>query len=214
MPKGQSVSYSEVELGFIKNHSTLTRKELTNLFNATFNRDVSMANISSLCKRNKWLTGRGGRFAKGKVPWIKGKKMAQTSNQIATQFKKGREPHNAKYLGHRRITKDGYIEVSINQKNKYTGYARMYVSEHRHKWQQVHGNIPPGHCLRCLDGNKQNTDPDNWILVTRAQNAILTKNGYTVIPKKLQKSIMLSIELQCKLLELRKNQKNKNTHTS
>ncbi|MFD2646388.1 HNH endonuclease signature motif containing protein [Devosia albogilva] len=84
-----------------------------------------------------------------------------------TQFRKGQEPHNTKYLGHERINKDGYVEISVAQTNPHTGYGRRYVHKHVHLWTQKNGPVPEGHALKCLDGNKLNTDPSNWEAIPR-----------------------------------------------
>ena len=36
------------------------------------------------------------------------------------------------------------------------------------RWEEVNGPIPDGHCLKCVDGNKSNTDPKNWLSIPRA----------------------------------------------
>ncbi len=50
------------------------------------------------------------------------------------------------------------------------------MRQHRHRWQQEHGPIPAGYLLRCRDGDTLNTDPANWRLVSKAENARLNHN--------------------------------------
>nr|WP_282576146.1 HNH endonuclease [Sinorhizobium meliloti] len=52
--------------------------------------------------------------------------------------------------------------ISIDQKNPHTGFERRYVLKHRYLWEQKNGPLPAGTRLRCLDGDRQNTDPSNW----------------------------------------------------
>ena len=114
-------------------------------------------------------------FPKNHVPFNKGKKQSdymsekQISRSKATRFKKGNIPHNTKYDGHERITKDGYIEVRIEIGN--------YRLKHLVEWERKKGKLPKGHCLWCIDGNKMNTSPDNWELITRKEN--LKRNVHT-----------------------------------
>lgn len=168
MTKGRSIAYSEEELAWIEKNKTMPRKEAHALFVNIFGRpDVSRTNFNALCKRKGWFTGRTGHFSKGHTPDNKGKKMPFNARNAATQFKKGHKPHNTKYEGHERITVDGYVEISINETNPHTGFERRYVLKHRHLWEQKHGPLPDDHCLKCLDGNRQNTDPSNWESIPR-----------------------------------------------
>lgn len=173
--KGRSIPYSAEELVYIQSVSKWARDEAHAAFCQKFRRDdVSLKNFNALCKRNGWLTGRTGCFTKGMTPANKGKKCEPGKgglhpNARRTQFKKGNLPHNTSYLGHERIDpKDGYVYISIAEKNPHTGYERRYVLKHVWLWEQANGTIADGHCLKCLDGDKLNTDPSNWEMIPRA----------------------------------------------
>jgi len=168
--KGRAIPYSAAELAWIEENCAFTRRDLHRFFVMFFGRtDVAVKDLKALCSRKGWKTGRDGRFPKGSIPPNKGRKgMPMHPNCAATQFRKGQLPHNTKWLGHERVSKDGYVEISIAETNPYTGYDRRYVLKHRHLWEQAHGPLPAGMCLKCLDGNKQNTDPANWEAVPRA----------------------------------------------
>lgn len=167
--KGQSIHYTHAELAWIKANCTKPRREAVAEFCKTFGRtDVSLQNFHALCKRNGWMTGRTGCYEKGSISHNKGKKMPFNANNARTQFKKGNLPHNANYLGHERVSKDGYVEISIDQINPHTGYERRYVLKHRHMWEQKNGSLADGMCLKCIDGNRLNADPSNWEPMPRA----------------------------------------------
>lgn len=175
--KGRSIFYSKTELSWIEEHKTLSRRDAHARFCAKFGRpDVSYENYVALCKRNGWLTGRTGKYEPGMVPANKGKKMPFNANSARTQFKKGDRPANTKYLGHERLHKDGYIYISVDQKNPHTGYHHRYVLKHKYLWEQINGKVPRGMCLKCLDDNRQNTDPSNWELIPRGALPFL--NGH------------------------------------
>lgn len=198
--KGTRIVYSESELAWIHEHHTWSRKDLHQAFVQKFNRtDVSQSNLTSLCKRKGWLTGRDGRFVPGQESWNKGKSMPSHPNSARTQFKKGQEPHNTKHLGHRRISKDGYVEVSVAETNPHTGYQRRYVQEHRHRWEQANGPVPEGHALKCLDGDRTNTEPSNWEAVPRGMLPRLsgrwTGLPYDSAPAELKPTIMATAKL-------------------
>lgn len=198
--KGRHIPYSEAELAFIYERRTLTRAELHAAFAAEFGRaDVSCATLAGLCKRKGWSTGRTGRFTPGAAPHNKGKPMPFHPNSAATRFKKGRLPHNTKWAGHERISKDGYVEISVEEPNPHTGFERRYVQKHRWLWEKENGPVPEGHALKCLDGNRLNTDPANWKAIPRAMLPRLGGRfgrGYDAAPAEIKPTIMAVTELE------------------
>ncbi len=169
--KGRAIEYLPEELAWIEAHKDWPRATQHSGFCFRFGRtDVSLGAISNLCKRKGWLTGRTGCFVRGQEPPNKGKFMPPEvrAKCAATMFKKGNLPHNTRYLGHERVTKDGYVQVSIAEANPHTGFERRYVLKHVHEWEALNGPVPPGMCLKSRDGNRQNTDPANWEPIDRA----------------------------------------------
>jgi hypothetical protein len=172
--KGRSIPYNADEMAWLEANRLLPIAEYHAAFSQEFGReDVSAVNLHALRKRKGWRTGRTGQFAKGQEPMNKGKpclpgKGGRHPNARKTQFRKGNTPHNTNYLGHERVSKDGYVEISIDERNPHTGYERRYVLKHRYVWEQQNGPLPDGMFLKCLDGNKQNTDSANWELLPRA----------------------------------------------
>ena len=114
--------------------------------------------------RLKKLTSSGiaYRFPKGHTSWNKGKKMQSVGRMAETQFKKGNVPHNVKFDGYERITKDGYIEVRVKM--------GKFKLKHRVVWESVNGPVPRDSCVVFKDGNKLNCDIENLELITRAEN--------------------------------------------
>lgn len=175
--KGHWITYSPRELAWIKRHRTTVRRIAHAKFVDKFNRpDVQLEDFKHLCQRKGWATGRTGCFPKGQTPFNKGKTMPFNANRARTQFQPGHEPRNIKYLGHERINVDGYTEISIAETNPHTGYWRRYVPKHKYLWEQQHGPVPPGHFLKSKDGNRLNTDPSNWIVLSRSLQPFL--NGH------------------------------------
>lgn len=195
MSKGHHIRYTAAQLAFLKRRRKLPRREVHAVFVKRFRRkDVALDNIKSLYWREGWDTGRTGCFEKGIVPANKGKKMPFNANSAKTQFKKGGLPANTKYLGHERVTKDNYVEISVDQTNPHTGYERRYVLKHRWLWEKLHGPVPTGMCLKCKT-DRLNTDPSNWELIPRAMlprlNGRFGRN-YDAAPAEL-KPVMLAI---------------------
>jgi len=206
--KGKRIKYSKAELRWLKANCTLPVAEYYRAFRARFGpRKISAANLHALRKRKGWKTGRTGCFEKGNVPHNAGKKCppgrgGRHPNARKTQFKKGNLPHNTHYLGHERISKDGYIEISVDQTNPYTGFERRYVLKHRWLWEQANGPVPDGMVLKSKDGNRLNTDPSNWGLIPRA---MLPRLGgrfgrrYDQAPDELKPTIMAVAKLEHQL---------------
>jgi hypothetical protein len=166
--KGSRLFYSSRELAWIKHQCAMPRRDAQALFCRLFSRpDVSLNSFKQLCVRKGWTTGRTGCFPTGCTPHNLGKTMPSHANSAKNHFQKGHLPHNTRYLGHERLTKDGYVEISIAETNPHTGYCRRYVLKHRHLWEQQHGPVPAGHILKCLDGNRRHTDSSNWIALPR-----------------------------------------------
>lgn len=204
--KGRQIIYSARELAFIERRCTINRAQLHAKFVAKFARhDVSLAHLNSLCKRKGWFTGRTGQLEKGNVPHNKGKPhpAARCPNSARHQFKKGNLPHNTNYLHHERVSKDGYVEVSIAETNPHTGFERRYVLKHRWLWEAEHGPVPEGMCLKCL-GEQTNTAPSNWELVPRALLPRLNGRfgrGYDDAPSELKPTIMAVVKIEHQIRE-------------
>ncbi|KQV83311.1 hypothetical protein ASC90_21965 [Rhizobium sp. Root1220] len=180
--------------------------------------DVSAGNLHALRKRRGWKTGRTGHFAAGQTPFNKGKICppgtgGRHPNARKTQFKKGDTPHNTNYLGHERVSKDGYVEVSIDDINPHTGYERRYVLKHLHEWEKANGPVPDGMCLKCVNGNRLNTDPSNWLPIPRG--VLPRLNGgratrvmaYDTAPDELKPVLMTIARVEQRTSELRRKRK-------
>ncbi len=147
MTSGRHNSYSDAELAWLKERATIPRAQLHAEFCATFDRqDVSRVALDGLMKRKRWMTGRLG-------------------------FEKGHVPHSQNFIGHERLNKDGYVEISVAEPNPFSRSDqsdRRYVLKHKRLWEAENGPVPEGHCLKCIDGDKTNTNPANWLAVPRA----------------------------------------------
>jgi hypothetical protein len=172
--KGRAIRYSAEETAWLEANRTLPIGEYARRFNETFGRDVAAQNLHALRKRKGWKTGRTGCFEKGQVSHNKGKKCepdrgGNHPNARKTQFRKGERRGVAvklwKPVGTERIAKDGYLERKVNND---LPLQRRWRAVHLVEWEAVNGPVPEGHCLKCLDGNKLNTSPDNWACIPRA----------------------------------------------
>ena len=165
--------YSKIEDEFlINNVKGITLKELTNRFNKEFGLNVKESSISNRKITLGIKSGIvGGQFVKGQIPHNKGKKMSPHlyEKAKATMFKKGHIPKNHREVGSERINRDGYIEIKVAEPNKWK-------LKHRCVYESTYGNIPIGHKLIFADGNKQNIEIKNLILVSNAEQLIMNRN--------------------------------------
>ncbi len=168
--KGRTILYSEAELAWLKERATTPRRELHAEFCATFERDdVSLTNLKALMKRKGWMTGRTGFFQKGSVPANKGQKGFYPPGSEKGWFTKGKRCGVAaklyKSIGTERLSKEGYVERKIHDGMPLQS---RWHAVHIIRWEELNGPVPDGHCLKCIDGNKTNTDPANWVAIPRA----------------------------------------------
>lgn len=168
--KGRAISYSEAELLWIRGHRDWPRAKAHAAFDARFERpDVSLTNYKALCKRKGWLTGRTGCFEPGQVPPNKGRKgycaPGSEKGWFRTGERRGVAERLYKPIGTERVSKDGYLERKIHDGMPLQSRWRAV---HLIRWEAENGPVPKGHCLKSVDGDRSNTDPENWIPVPRA----------------------------------------------
>lgn len=146
--------------------------------------EIQKENGKRLCE-----LGVNNQFEKGHTPYNKGMKQEEymTPEMIertkATRFKKGHKPWNMKYDGavtirhaHEERGEPPYMWIRIAK-----GDWMLY---HRHLWEQEHGSIPDKHILRCKSGNTLDPRPENWEMITMAENVRRNHN-----PEKVSKAM-------------------------
>lgn len=169
--------YTEDEHTFLREYIPgHTVREITAEFNRRFENPITEGRIKGYMARKKIKNGFTGRFEKGHPSHNKGKHPPSVGRMAETQYKKGHLPHNTKPIGYERITAEGYIEVKVRMRKSKPRSNDNFEFKHRIVWRQTHGEIPEGHCLVFLDGNKQNCELENLALVTREELSKLNKS--------------------------------------
>lgn len=172
--RGSSTLFTPAQIAWAKANAKMPGDQYAAAFNRRFRTKHAADVLIRLRKRRGWKTGRSGRFEKGAIPHNKGKpcppgKGGRHPNARRTQFKKGSRSGRAVALyqpiGAERWSKEGYRERKIHDGLPMQSRWRAV---HLIRWEELHGAIPAGHCLKCLDGDKGNTDPANWELIDRA----------------------------------------------
>lgn len=164
--------YSVEEIEYLREISYgRSSKEIAEMYNGKFGLNINEKVLSSTRKRYGITTGRTGHFKKGQESWNKGIKGYMGANK--TSFKKGNIPPNRVPIGTERLSKDGYIEVKI-QDGKLN---RNWKFKHVLIWEEHNGPVPDGNCIIFGDGNNRNFELDNLICVSRQQLLILNNNN-------------------------------------
>jgi hypothetical protein len=190
------ILYTAEQLDYVKSNCTLERKELTKRFNEKFNTSISVDNISGLCKRNKWKTGRTGCFEKGSVPPNKGTKGLTGANR--TSFKKGQEIWNRKPIGYERIDKkDGYVHIKIAEPN-------VFALKHRHEWEKHYGPIPDSHVVAFKNQDKTDCRIENLILMSRPEMLRYAKSFHRLSNPTTNETCLIMAKVKTKAAQLKK----------
>lgn len=205
--KGRWISYTDDQLAWLAANRDLPRADLHAAFQQTFDRpDVSRANLTAICKRKGWLTGRSGQFPKGNTSHNAGQKGVRYAGSEKGWFKKGERRGRAsrmhKPIGTERMSKSGYLERKINEDMPF---QRRWRAVHIVNWEAIHGPLPAGMALKSLDGNRLNTDPANWQLVPRALLPRLngkSGRGYDAAPVEIKPTILAIARLEHKARQL------------
>ena len=173
--KGRQIIYSATELAWLEENRLMVISDYHQAFCAAFSRDdVSLVNLHALRKRKGWRTGRTGYFVLGQEAPNKGRRCPEGTggrhpNARRTQFTKGERRGVAiklyKPIGTERFSKEGYLERKIHDGLPLQSRWRAV---HLVNWEALNGPVPEGHALKCLDGNRSNTDPGNWEALPRA----------------------------------------------
>ncbi|MFW5908032.1 MAG: HNH endonuclease signature motif containing protein [Desulfosalsimonas sp.] len=188
---------TEEQANFLReNYPHHDRRELLKNLNERFSLNIQPNQLKAFLSNHKIHSGRSGQFNKGATPWNKGKYGYMGANR--TSFKPGQEPPTAKPLWHERTGKDGYIEISVPERNPHTGCPRRFKHKHVWIWEQANGPAPDGHAIIFKDGDKRNFNIDNLELVSRNELLCMNLYRYSEYPEELKPSILAMAKLEAK----------------
>ena len=206
--------YTHEELEYLRNNysnnsssfiADALNRSLRSVYNQAYNLGLKktaefLTSTDSGMFRKGSTIGSEYRFPKGHRPANKGKKMPAEvyAKAAATMFKKGHKPANYKPIGTERITEYGYVEIKIEDPNKW-------MPKHRLLYEQHYGiTIPKGHKCIFLDGNKQNFSIDN--LVVESPAMAIQRNTIHRYPEEIKTAIKIHSKLSNTIKKLTHNE--------
>ena len=166
---------------FIKaNAKGIGNAELTDMFNKEFGTSFTVKQIENYKSRNGISSGLTGHFPKGHVPVNKGKKMSKElyDKAKATMFKSGHKPANTRPVGTIEKRSDTYWWKKIGEDK--VPARRNWKQIHRILWEEANGPVPEGHVIIFKDGNTDNLDLDNLMMVTMQERLLMARHGLFV----------------------------------
>ena len=143
-------------------------KEMTELIRKNLEMEYTVQQVKSFYHNHNLNSGITGRFEKGHISHNKGKKMSHEMYEKAkaTMFKPGNRPHNAKEVGTIVLDGTGYYKIKVAEPNHWE-YC------HRREWEKNNGKIPEGMLVTFKDGNIENWNIENLMLITKEENAFI-----------------------------------------
>ncbi|MBR1715609.1 MAG: HNH endonuclease [Treponema sp.] len=199
-PKGDSELFPRAIREFIReNNKGKTAVQLQELLNCTFGREYSVQQIKSIRGRMHLDSGLRGYFEKGHIPANKGKKGVWHKGCEKTWFKKGQMPHNHVAVGTEVMTTDGYLKIKIAEPN-------VWAFKHIMEWEKYHGEVPEGMLISFKDGDHYNCSIENLMCITRAEHAILNRQGMRSSSPEVTETALVLAKVKHKIREISKEQ--------
>lgn len=201
LPAGRPTElYPEEIREFIKeNHVGVGPKDMADLLNKTFGKSYTRMQMKSYYGNNNINSGLDGKFERGHKSWNKGLKGVVTGG-VQTQFKKGNKPHNRVPIGTERIDVDGYTYVKIQDGHGNKNWKLKHVLI----WESENGPVPQGHVIIFGNGNKNDLNKENLILISQKQLLIMNKNGLIRSDAELTKTGLIIADIYSKIHERKK----------
>lgn len=195
-PKGtRMVRWNKAQLEFLREYYPKhPANELVVLLNKRFHLKRTVKQIQSAAKRHGIKSGRDGRFKPGNKPHPD----AKPKGANKTSFVKGNKPHNWNPVGHLRWYGSGkhkYLQIKLTDTRNT---LKDYVEVHRLIWFQHNGPIPEGHNVIFRDGDKTNFKPENLMLVSRKDHAMMCKMGFYDGVSETKDAALLLVQIQRK----------------
>lgn len=177
IPKGYSPKYPEGMEAFIRSIAEgRTTQEISQMVEERFGISFPENACRAYKKNHKIKSNLDYKFQKGHIPDNKGKKMSEQQYEKCkgTMFQKGNVPINQMRVGECTHTTDGYLIKKVQMQGSQ---RERFVFVHRETWEQHNGPVPAGKMIGFLDGNKDNCDISNLVLLDNQENLELNRSN-------------------------------------
>ena len=180
-----------------------TAEEIRIMIKQEFGIELTPAQVKGLRGRHGINNGIDCRFKKGQVAPNKGVKMSPElyAKCAPTMFKKGHVPRNHRPVGSERVSCDGYIEIKVAEPN-------IWELKHRVVWEAANGPIPDDSVIIFADGDKQNLELGNLLIVDRGVHGVMNYYGMRSDLPDITKVNVKLVKLKLKKFERLKELKN------
>lgn len=197
--KYSSLFPEEVAVFINKNYIGTGYLRMVELIKEQLGLEYTQKQIKAYYKNHKLNSGLTGHFVKGQASHNKGKKMSPEVYEKAkgTMYKVGNRPHNTNEVGEIVKTSDGYYKIKVAEPN-------VWEFCHIKAWKEKNGEIPKGMMVCFKDGNKENWNAENLMLITKSENAVMNQLKLRFDRAEATESGLLVAKLYCEVQKRRK----------
>ena len=193
---------------FVRDNSWgVSSKEMAKMVNERFGTSFTPGMMKQVRQRHGIRSGCTGWYQKGHPPGNKGLRQEDymspeaIEKTRATRFKKGDRPPNELPVGSVVVNSYGY---KLRKRRMEGALWERWEFLHKAVWEERNGPVPEGMVVTFKDSDRLNCDIDNLILVTRGENAALTRLGYRFEDPDLTETGLNALRLKNKVRELRR----------
>lgn len=174
MKKTSTTKCNEEVMKFIiANVHEKTNKELAELINNKFNKNLKESSVKRYKNLKHLKSGLDTRFYVGKNKNIGGRKLAPIGSESFF---------------------NGYLHVKV-------AHPSVWKRKHILLWEKAYGKVPEGHWLIFLDNNPKNVCLQNLALVSGQEYANLNFSGLRTCNKDLTKTAITAVKLKIAIKE-------------
>lgn len=207
-PKGYSQRYPFGMEDYIKSIAKGRRtNEIAKMVSEHFGIEFSQKECRVYNTNHNITSGVDCRFKKGNEPANKGKRMTKEQYEKckATMFKKGNIPVNHIYIGEYTHTTDGYLIRKVKENGPQ---CERFEYVHRAIWEKNNGPIPKGKMVSFLDGNKDNCNIENLILIDNTENLEMNRSKLRFADPECTKTGLLIAKVKIAARQKKRSKKN------
>ena len=168
---------------------------------------IDAVRVRAFKKNHGIVSNLNARFKKGCVPYNKGKKQEEYMSPEAiertrpTRLQPGHPAHNRVPVG--TISKNKYGYLLIKTKAEGSQWDRWEFL-HRVIWEEHNGPIPDGMMVSFKNGDKEDLDIDNLMLISNAENLELHRSQLRFTERELTETGLTLVKLKIKTRERRR----------